>query len=66
MEKLTKRFVGPYIVKNIISTNVIELELLESVKIYSVVNVSGVQMYEDQVEKQRKEHSLLVVIKGNC
>jgi len=40
LEKLTKQFVGPYRVKGIISTNVIELELPSSIKIHPVVNVS--------------------------
>jgi len=41
-EKLIKRFVGPYQVKGIISTNAIELDLLSLVKIHPVVNVSRV------------------------
>jgi len=54
-EKLTEYFVGPYQVKGIISTNVIELDLPRTVKIYSVVNVSRVCRYKDQVEGQKKE-----------
>ena len=42
MEKLTERFVGPYKVKLIVSTNAIELELPSTVKIHLVVNVSRV------------------------
>ena len=49
-EKLTERFVGPYQVKGIISTNTIELDLLSTVRIHPVVNVSRVQGYKDQVE----------------
>ena len=41
-EKLTKRFVGPYKVKEIVSSNTIELELPKSIRIYPVVNVSRV------------------------
>jgi len=41
-EKLTERFVGPYKVKGIISSNAIELELPKSIRIYPVVNVSRV------------------------
>ena len=43
-------------------TNVTELELLETVKIYPAV--SRVQKYKDQVEGQQKEYSLPVVIEG--
>jgi len=41
-EKLTECFVGPYKVKGIVSSNVIELELPKSIKIHPVVNVSRV------------------------
>ena len=63
-EKLTKRFVGPYKVKKIISTNMVELELPSTVKIHSVVNVSRICRYIGQVEGQKKEQPLLVIIKG--
>jgi len=42
-EKLTECFVEPYRVKEIISSNVIELELPKSIKIHPVVNVSRVR-----------------------
>jgi len=45
---------GPYRVKGIVSTNAIELELSSSVKIHPVVNVSQVQLYKPQVERQKK------------
>jgi len=41
-EKLTECFVGPYKVKEIVSSNTIELELPKSIRIYPVVNVSRV------------------------
>jgi len=42
-EKLTERFVGPYKVKAIVSSNAIELDLPTIVKIHPVVNVSRVK-----------------------
>jgi len=42
LEKLTKCFVGPYKIKEIISSNAIGLELPKSIKIHPVVNVSKV------------------------
>jgi len=63
-EKLTERFVGPYKIKKIVSSNAIELELPSTVKIYPVVNVSRIRRYIGQVEGQKKEQSLLVIIKG--
>ena len=55
MEKLTKRFVGLYKVKSIVSTNIIELELPSTIRIHPVVNVSKVRRYTSQVEGQKKE-----------
>jgi len=61
-EKFTECFVGPYKVKAIISSNAIELELPRMVKIHPVVNVSRVQRYKSQVERQRKKAPQPVVI----
>jgi len=63
-EKLTERFVGPYKVKSIVSTNTIELELSSAIKIHPVVNVSRVRRYTSQVEGQKKEMPQPVVIEG--
>jgi len=41
-EKLTKRFVEPYKIKKIVSSNVVKLELLSIIKIHLVVNVSRI------------------------
>jgi len=54
-KKLMERFVGPYKIKKIVSTNVIELELPSTVKIHPVVNISRIQRYVRQVEGQKKE-----------
>jgi len=63
-EKLMKKFVGPYKVKAIVSTNAIELELPSIVKIYPVVNINRVRRYTKQVEGQRKEPLQPIIIKG--
>jgi len=41
-EKLMERFVGPYKIKKIVSSNAVELELLSTIKIHLVVNVSRI------------------------
>jgi len=61
-EKLTERFVGPYKIKKIISLNAVELELPSIVKIHPVVNVSRICRYVGQVEGQKKEQPLPVII----
>ena len=63
-EKLTERFIGPYKIKKIVSSNIVKLELSSTVKIHSVVNISRIQKYVEQVEGQRKEQLAPVIIKG--
>ena len=53
----------PYKVKRIILTNTIKLELPSSIKIHPVVNISRVQKYRNQIEAQKKEQPLPVIIK---
>jgi len=42
-EKLTERFVEPYKVRKVVSSNAVELELPSTVKIHPVVNVSRIR-----------------------
>ena len=63
-EKLTERFIGPYKIKKIVLTNVVELKLPATIKIHLVVNISKIQRYIEQVERQRKEQPAPVIIKG--
>ena len=50
MRKLTEKLMGPYKIKKIISENIVELELLVSMKIYLVIDVSRIAIYQEQVE----------------
>jgi len=63
-EKLTEYFVGPYKVKEIVSSNAIELELSKSIRIHPIVNVSRIRLYKPQVEGQKKTLPKLVIIEG--
>ena len=38
-KKLTEKFIGPYVVKKIVSENAVELELPASLRVHPVVNV---------------------------
>ena len=38
--KLVDRYVGPYMIKEVVSTNVVKLRLPTSMRIHPVVNVS--------------------------
>ena len=59
-----ERFVGPYKIKKIISSNAVELQLPSTVKIHPVVNISRIYKYIGQVEGQRKKQPALVIIEG--
>ena len=52
--KLTEKFIGPYMVKKIVSENTAELELPASLKVHPVVNVRRLVKYREQVEGQKK------------
>jgi len=63
-EKLTKRFVGPYKVKKVVSANSVKLDLPKTIRIYPVVNVSRIHRYIEQVEGQKAEQLAPVIVKG--
>jgi len=63
-EKLTERFVGPYKIKEIISSNAVKLELPSTVRIHLVVNVSRIRRYVGQVKGQKKKQPAPVIIEG--
>ena len=46
-KKLMEKFIGPYVVKKIVSENMVELELLASLRIHSVVNVRRIVKYRE-------------------
>ena len=54
MKKLTEKFIGLYVVRKIVSENVVELELLAVLRIHPVVNVRRIVKYKEQVEGQKK------------
>jgi len=51
VKKLIEQYVGPYIVEEEISRNVVKLKLLPSMKIHLVVNVSRVVRYKKPVKR---------------
>jgi len=53
-KKLTEKFIGPYVVRKIVSENAVELELPVSLRIHPVVNMRRIVKYREQVEEQKK------------
>jgi len=62
--KLVDQYIGPYTIKEVISTNVVKLQLPTSMRIHPVVNVSQIVRYKEQVEGQKKEEGKPVEIEG--
>ena len=64
IKKLMEKFIRLYKIKKIILENMVELKLLALMKIYPVVNVSRIVIYQKQVEEQKKIPSPSVEING--
>ena len=64
MKKLLEKFIGPYMIKKIVSENAVELELLALLRIHPVVNVRRIVKYQEQVEEQKKIPPPLVKVNG--
>jgi len=54
-KKLTERYVEPYMIEEVVSSNVVKLQLPSSMRIHPVVNVSRIVRYKEQVKGQKKE-----------
>ena len=53
---------SPYIIDEVVSTNVIKSQLPTSMRIHLVVNISQVIQYKEQVERQKVEEVKLVEV----
>jgi len=64
VQKLMERYIGPYAIEEIVSTNVVKLRLLSSMRIHLVVNVSRIVQYKEQVKGQKKEEGRPIEVEG--
>ena len=53
-KKLMEKFIRPYVVRKIVSQNVVELKLPALLRIHLIVNVRRIVKYREQVEEQKK------------
>ena len=60
--KLTKLYVGPCMIEEVMLINAVELRLLMSIRIHLVVNINRVVRYRKSVKKQRAKESKPVEI----
>ena len=63
-KKLTERYMGPYAIEEVVSSNVVKLRLPSSMRIHPVVNVSWIVRYKEQVKGQKKEEGKPVEVEG--
>jgi len=54
-KKLMERYVGPYMIEEVVSSNAVKLCLPSLMRIHPVVNVSQIVCYKEQVKGQKKE-----------
>jgi len=53
VKKLTERYMGSYIVEEIVLKNVVKLKMLASQRIHLVVNISRVMRYKELIKRQK-------------
>ena len=63
-KKLMERSVRLYTIEEIVSSNVVKLQLPSLMRIHPVVNVSQIVRYKEQVKGQKKEEGKPVEVKG--
>ena len=61
--KLMERYVGPYVIEEVVSSNMVKLRLPSSMRIHPVVNVSRIVQYKEQVKRQKREEGKPVEVK---
>ena len=64
VRKLVDRYIGPYTIEEVVSTNAVKLQLPTSMRIHPVVNVSQIVQYKEQVERQKGEEGKPIEIEG--
>ena len=63
-KKLMERYIGLYVIKEIVLSNVVKLRLPSSMRVHLVVNVSWIVHYKEQVKRQKKEERKPVEVEG--
>jgi len=64
IQKLIERYMGLYVIEEVVSLNAVKLRLPSSMRIHLVVNVSQIVQYKEQVKGQKKEEGKPVEVEG--
>ena len=59
-----ERYVGLYVIEEVVLSNVVKLRLPSLMRIHLVVNVSQIVQYKEQVKGQKKEEGKPVEVEG--
>ena len=63
-KKLMERYVRLYAIEEVVSSNMVKLQLPSSMRIHPVVNISRIVRYKKQMKRQKKEEGKLVEVEG--
>ena len=63
-KKLIERYIEPYTIEEVVSSNAVKLKLPSSMRIHPVVNVSQIVRYKKQMKGQKKEEGKLIEVEG--
>jgi len=63
-KKLMERYIGLYVIEEVVLSNAVKLRLPSSMRIHLVVNVSQIVRYKEQVKGQKKEKGKPVEVEG--
>ena len=63
-KKLMERYVRPYMIEEVVSSNMVKLQLPSSMRIHPVVNISRIVRYKEQMKRQKKEEEKPVEVEG--
>ena len=64
VHKLVERYIDPYEIEKVVSSNAVKLQLPTSMRIHLVVNISWIAWYKKQIKGQRKEVGKPVEVEG--
>ena len=63
-KKLIERYMEPYVIEEVVSSNAVKLKLPSLMRIHLVVNVSQIVRYKEQMKGQKKEEGKPIEVEG--
>ena len=63
-KKLMERYMGLYVIEEVVSSNAVKLKLPSSIRIYLVVNISWIVWYKEQGKGQKVQEGKPIEVEG--